>query len=111
MCLLWENNRQPFLCKNAKEAFARRVCTIIGEIIAIPLYFIDPTHIAAATVFRYRFAAIIKCAPRHKLFYILDLDVVGIYCFDVSEQVFGKRPAVGVTGLAAFGFGEVCTFE
>ena len=39
--------------------------------------------------------------PRHELLDVLDLDVVGPQCVDVSEKVLGKRAAVGVAALAA----------
>ena len=56
-------------------------------------------------------AVLVEVAPRHELLDILDLNVVGVDSFDVSEEMLGQRPAVGIAGLAAFGLAEIRTFE
>ena len=72
---------------------------------------VDPSHEAAAFVAADGVAVFVHVAPAHELLHVFDLDVIGIECFDVTEEVFGEGAAVGITRQASLGFAEVGAFE
>lgn len=79
--------------------------------VTIPADVRHPLLVQSPCVLAYRFAVFVEVAPAHKLLDVLNLNVVGIDSLDIAEQVFGQRPAVGITGLPTFGLAEIRTFE
>ena len=81
------------------------------EVVAVTADMVHPRHEAAPFVAADGVAVFVHVAPAHELLHVLNLDVIGIEAFDVTEEVFGKGATVGIPWQASLGFAEVGAFE
>ena len=113
-----EHYREAPFGEDAEKSAASGVCSVIGRVenpmresIAVPADIRPPLQVQSSCIFADRLSVLVEVAPRHELLDVLDLNVVGVDSLDVSKEMLGQRPAVGVAGLASFGLTEIRTFE
>lgn len=113
-----EHDRKPGSGKYPKKPLAGSVRPIIGrventvlEIVPVSLNVRNPFLILPPGIFAYRLAVLVQVSLAHKFLYVLNLNVVGLQGFDVSEEVFRQRSAVCITGLPALCLAEIGAFE
>ncbi len=111
-------DRQACSGKLTEEPAAGGVGSVVGgveyavlEPVTVSADVLHPPPVQLPRILVDRFAVLVEVAPRHELFDVFDLDVVRVDRFDVAEQVFGQRAAVGIAGSAAFGLAEIGAFQ
>ena len=116
--LLWECNRQSVLCKQTEETLTRSVSPKVSGIedapviiIAVTLNAAYPSKVATSLVFADRLSVLVQITPTHKLFNILDNDIIGMQSRDVPKQMLCQSTAVSITRLPTFRLGEIGAFQ
>ena len=113
-----EYYRQTLFSKDAEEAFPCGVGTKVGsvqdavlKVVTVLLDIAHPLLIKPAFVHADRLPFFVHISPAHKLFHILNLNVVRIYNINITEEMFCQRPAISISRLTAFSFREVGTLQ